>query len=208
MLICFHKYFRTHCLVLWQVSFRNNVWFISSLNFWPSGLTPSQSFVYLLIPSEVDCRVLFWSTAVDLVFPIMGNVSVSCLLLLTFHLLIDLNSKLMSPVCIFSSSSCKTSKEKQLQLNNQEPSYSSWLYWVVKRELTVWIWSRVSKWMSWSRGRIEIKVNSCCFGVLITCWWEVFAWKLECRNVGWRVFHARGKSIFTGCDVHLCFCHV
>lgn len=54
----------------------------------------------------------------------MGNVSVSCLLLLTFHLLTDLKSKLRSPVGIFSSSSCKTSKEKQLQLNNQEPSYS------------------------------------------------------------------------------------
>lgn len=125
VLVCFHKYFRTHCLVLWQVSFRNNVWFISSLYIWPCGLTPSQSFVYLFIPSKVDCRVLFWSPAVDLVFPIMGNVSVSCLLLLTFHLLIDLKLKLRSPVCIFSSSSCKTSKEKQLQLNNQEPSYSS-----------------------------------------------------------------------------------
>lgn len=124
VLIRFHKYFRARCLVLWKVSFRNNLWFISSLYIWPCGLTPSQSFVYLLIPSKVDCRVLFRSPAVDLVFPIVGNVSVSCLLLLTFHLLTDLKSKLRSPVCIFSSSSCKTSKEKQLQLNNQEPSYS------------------------------------------------------------------------------------
>lgn len=88
----FYKYFGTHSLVLWKVSFRNYLWCRSSLYVWPSGLTPSRSFAYLLIPSKVDCGV-FWSPAVELVFSVMDDISVSCLLLLTFHLLSDLKFK-------------------------------------------------------------------------------------------------------------------
>lgn len=148
----FYKYFDIRSLVLWKVSFRILL-FMSFLCVWPCDLTSSQSFAYLLIPSKVDCGV-FWSPAVGLVFPIMDNVSVSCLLLLTFVYWCKVQN------WVHLSVSFPPPAVKHLKRNNY--SWITRLVFLVllscevlQENCMIWVWCRVSKWLSSSQYRLN-----------------------------------------------------